>query len=96
VAIDIRSGSPAYGRHSTIRLHAKDGAQLCIPAGFLHGFCTLEDETVVFYKVTDYYSPEHDADVWIDSDLEITDVTRAYLEKGEWSEKEARILKLES
>ena len=63
---------PPNLRHSTIRLDVKEGAQLWIPAGFLHGFCTLEDQTVVFYKVTDYYSPEHDAGViWNDPDLGI-------------------------
>jgi dTDP-4-dehydrorhamnose 3,5-epimerase len=72
VAVDIRSGSSTYGRQSTIRLDAKEGAQLWIPAGFLHGFCTLENQTVVFYKVTGYYSPEHDAGViWNDPDLGI-------------------------
>jgi dTDP-4-dehydrorhamnose 3,5-epimerase-like enzyme len=81
----------------TVRLDAKEGAQLWIPASFLHGFCTLEDQTVVFYKVTDYNSPDHDAGViWNDPDLGITDLIRAYLQKGEWTRKEARISKLES
>jgi dTDP-4-dehydrorhamnose 3,5-epimerase len=72
VAVDIRCGSPTYGRHVSIRLDAKEDAQLWIPAGFLHGFCTLVDQTTVFYKVTDYYSQAHDAGViWNDPDLGI-------------------------
>jgi dTDP-4-dehydrorhamnose 3,5-epimerase len=72
VAVDIRCGSPTYGRHVSIRLDAKEGAQLWIPAGFLHGFCTLVDRTTVFYKVTDYYNQAHDAGViWNDPDLGI-------------------------
>ncbi|MBV9492524.1 MAG: dTDP-4-dehydrorhamnose 3,5-epimerase [Verrucomicrobia bacterium] len=72
VAVDIRTGSPNYGRHVTLKLDAQRGAQLWIPPGFLHGFCTLEDETNVLYKVTDYYSPLHDAGVlWSDPDLNI-------------------------
>jgi dTDP-4-dehydrorhamnose 3,5-epimerase len=72
VAVDIRKGSPAYGQHLVKRLDALEGAQLWVPPGFLHGFCTLDDETVVFYKVTAYYSPSHDAGVlWNDPDLGI-------------------------
>jgi len=72
VAVDIRRGSPTYRRHVAIELDALEGAQLWVPPGFLHGFCTLEDETEVFYKVTSYYSPAHDAGVlWSDSDLGI-------------------------
>jgi dTDP-4-dehydrorhamnose 3,5-epimerase len=72
VAVDIRRGSPTYRRHIVTRLDTAEGAQLWVPPGFLHGFCTLEDETEVFYKVTSYYSPGHDAGVlWNDPDLGI-------------------------
>jgi dTDP-4-dehydrorhamnose 3,5-epimerase len=72
VAVDIRKGSRTYGRHVAVRLDAAEGAQVWVPPGFLHGFCTLEDQTEVFYKVTAYYSPVHDAGVlWCDPDLSI-------------------------
>ena len=72
VAVDVRQGSPAYGRHVAVRLDAAEGAQLWVPAGFLHGFCTLEDDTEVLYKVTDFYSGPHDGGVlWSDPDLGI-------------------------
>jgi dTDP-4-dehydrorhamnose 3,5-epimerase len=72
VAVDIRKGSPTYKRHIATRLGAAEGAQFWVPPGFLHGFCTLEDETVVLYKVTSYYSPDHDGGVtWDDPDLDI-------------------------
>ena len=72
IAIDIRKGSPTYMEHVAMRLDALEGAQLWVPPGFLHGFCTLEDVTEVFYKVTSYYSANHDAGVlWNDPNLGI-------------------------
>jgi dTDP-4-dehydrorhamnose 3,5-epimerase len=72
VAVDIRTGSPSFGRFEAVELSAENGQQLWVPPGFLHGFCTLTDDVELAYKVTDYYSPEHDACVrWDDPDIGI-------------------------
>ncbi|KFI28474.1 dTDP-4-dehydrorhamnose 3,5-epimerase [Haematobacter missouriensis] len=72
VAVDVRKGSPHYGKWVGVELSAEDGRQLLIPAGFLHGFVTREPDTLVFYKCSDYYAPECDGAVrFDDSDIGI-------------------------
>lgn len=70
VAVDIRHGSAHYGRHAAAVLSAANGAQLWIPGGFLHGFCTLEADCEVLYKVTAPYDRAAERGViWNDPDL---------------------------
>jgi len=60
VALDIRTGSPSYGRWISVELSAQNGTQLWVPPGFAHGFCTTQPDTVLAYKVTAYYDHESD------------------------------------
>jgi dTDP-4-dehydrorhamnose 3,5-epimerase len=66
VVVDLRKDSPSYGRWIGTTLTAERGEQLWVPAGFAHGFCTLEPDTEVFYKATEEYSAAHDAGIACD------------------------------
>jgi dTDP-4-dehydrorhamnose 3,5-epimerase len=72
VAVDVRRGSATFGRHVSVELSAESGLQVYVPIGFAHGFVTLEDDAVVMYKVSDFYSPAHDCGIfWDDPDIAV-------------------------
>jgi dTDP-4-dehydrorhamnose 3,5-epimerase len=66
VAVDIRVGSPTWGRWFGTLLSAENGRQLLVPKGFLHGFATRAPDTEIIYKCTDYYAPDCDGAVRFD------------------------------
>lgn len=66
VAVDIRNGSPTFGKWVSLHLSAEKWNQIYVPAGYAHGFVTLVPDTEVLYKVTNYYSPEHDRSIRYD------------------------------
>ncbi|MFH1618532.1 MAG: dTDP-4-dehydrorhamnose 3,5-epimerase [bacterium] len=73
VAVDIRKGSPHYGRWAGEILDAENGSMLYIPAGFAHGFTALSETADVAYKVSAEYSPQHERGIrWNDSDISIS------------------------
>jgi len=72
VAVDLRPTSPTYKRHVAAELSAENGVQIYIPDGFAHGFCTLEPDTELVYKVSSHYAPGAEAGVlWSDPELGI-------------------------
>lgn len=73
VVVDLRSSSPTYREYVTAELSAQNWAQMYVPIGFAHAFCTLEPDTEVAYKVTDYWSADVDKGVaWDDPDIGIS------------------------
>ena len=72
VAVDIRPGSPSYGKHIEVELTGENHRQLFIPRGFAHGFSVLSDEVVFQYKCDNYYAPSSEGGIaWDDPDLGI-------------------------
>lgn len=72
VAVDIRWSSPSFGLHAAAVLTSENWSQMWIPPGYAHGYCTLEDDTEVQYKTTNFYSPAHERGVaWNDPALMI-------------------------
>ncbi len=73
VAVDIRHGSPTFGHHVSVLLTAETGDQLWVPPGFAHGYCTVEPDSMIAYKVTGFYSAADDAGMaWDDPALGIS------------------------
>lgn len=72
VAVDIRKGSPTYGKHVSVELSGENKRQLFVPRGFAHGFSVLSETAIFAYKVDNTYAPEHDAGImYDDKDLNI-------------------------
>ena len=72
VVVDLRRDSPHFGRPAAIHLSASSGQHLLVPAGFAHGFCSLQSETLVHYKVSTPYAPQAEGGIaWDDPDLGI-------------------------
>jgi len=68
VAVDIRKGSPTFGKYVTVELSEENKKQLFVPRGFAHGFIVLQNDTVFAYKVDNYYSPQNDRGIAFDDE----------------------------
>jgi dTDP-4-dehydrorhamnose 3,5-epimerase len=89
VAVDLRVGSPHFGRWTGTSLSAENFRQVYVPPGFAHGFCVQSEEAEVFYKCTDYYAPEYertllwsDPEVGIEWPLDVPPILSAKDENG--------------
>ncbi|MCU0633126.1 MAG: dTDP-4-dehydrorhamnose 3,5-epimerase [Methanolinea sp.] len=93
VIVDIRQGSPSFGRHESFLLSEENHRMLYVPVGFAHGFLALSDGTEILYKTGEYYHPEADAGIrWNDPDLSIPWPLREHgIESPLLSEKDARL-----
>ncbi|MCG1035334.1 dTDP-4-dehydrorhamnose 3,5-epimerase [Polaribacter sargassicola] len=90
VAVDVRKGSPTFGKHFSIELTGENNKQLFVPRGFLHGFATLEDNTIFSYKCDNYYNPNAEAGV-IYNDKELDVDWKIDLDKVTLSEKDKKL-----
>jgi dTDP-4-dehydrorhamnose 3,5-epimerase len=73
VVVDLRRGSPTFGKYVSATLSSESGQQIYIPVGFAHGFVTLGHEVMVMYKVSNYFAPEYDCGIrWDDADISVT------------------------
>ncbi len=97
VAVDLRKDSPTFGKHIKKVISAENFEQILVPIGFAHGFVTLEENTTVLYKVTNFYSPNHDFGVfWNDPELGIDwgiDVSKAIVSEKDQKQPHFKDLK---
>lgn len=95
VAVDIRKGSPTFGKHVAVLLSGVNKKQLFVPRGFAHGFAVLSDTAVFAYKVDNDYMPSHDSGItWNDEDLNIE--WKLNLDEIQLSEKDRVLKKLKN
>lgn len=72
VAVDLREGSPTFGKWEGVLLSAENKRQFYVPEGFAHGFLVVSEEAVFNYKCTNYYAPEYEGGIlWNDPDINI-------------------------